>query len=389
MKLLSIVSTVDLSYRYGCTPAWWQLFKGLYEIGNEIIVTPYQGYAIESLWWRSYPNPCEKEAWMFTKIKNFKQKYLKIDKKGGTKSKGASFLIDKIIKPKWKRHIIGILSKEGDIDAVLVMGVPINHLTGLLRAVKKEFDIPFFFYDCDIPASLPSYGGFATGFNIYTGADLSEYDGFIINSKGGIDELKEMGAENVHTLQFGADPSVYKPVKVDKQDIDVFFYGWGYEYRSDWMECMMKIPSKKLNGVKIALGGGAFDLNLGNVELLGDVPFSAWRRLCCRSKINLNITRSTHANLYATSTSRPFELASLSSCIVSNPYNGLEEWFEPKKEIFIATNEEEVIELYNWLLDSEEDRLRAGELARKRVLMEHTFQHRAHELFKILQKVSK
>ena len=39
-KILAVASAVDLDFRYGCTPAWWQLWKGLYEVGVDLIVTP-------------------------------------------------------------------------------------------------------------------------------------------------------------------------------------------------------------------------------------------------------------------------------------------------------------------------------------------------------------
>src|SRR5262249_19504940 len=52
-KILAVASAVDLDFRYGCTPAWWQLWKGLCEAGCDLIVTPYRGRAIESPWWRT------------------------------------------------------------------------------------------------------------------------------------------------------------------------------------------------------------------------------------------------------------------------------------------------------------------------------------------------
>src|SRR5215211_6900263 len=59
MKLLFLVSSLDLTQPFSATPAWWQLMKGLYEIGVEVIATPYQGPAIESLWCRAEPNPAQ------------------------------------------------------------------------------------------------------------------------------------------------------------------------------------------------------------------------------------------------------------------------------------------------------------------------------------------
>ncbi len=37
MKLLFVVSSLDLTQPFSATPAWWQLMKGLYEIGVEVI----------------------------------------------------------------------------------------------------------------------------------------------------------------------------------------------------------------------------------------------------------------------------------------------------------------------------------------------------------------
>src|SRR3954466_11013040 len=61
-RILAVASAVDLDFRYGCTPAWWQLWKGLYEAGCDVIVTPYRGRAIESPWWRVEPNPTYRDG---------------------------------------------------------------------------------------------------------------------------------------------------------------------------------------------------------------------------------------------------------------------------------------------------------------------------------------
>ena len=66
-KILAVASAVDLDFRYGCTPAWWQLWKGLHEAGVDLIVTPYRGRPVESPWWRTAPNPCYREGEAFAR----------------------------------------------------------------------------------------------------------------------------------------------------------------------------------------------------------------------------------------------------------------------------------------------------------------------------------
>jgi hypothetical protein len=74
MKLLFLVSSLDLTQPFSATPAWWQLLKALYEIGVEVIATPYQGPAIESLWWRAEPNPAKWQGDAFQWVRNAARK---------------------------------------------------------------------------------------------------------------------------------------------------------------------------------------------------------------------------------------------------------------------------------------------------------------------------
>jgi spore maturation protein CgeB len=73
-------------------------------------------------------------------------------------------------------------------------------------------------------------------------------------------------------------------------------------------------------------------------------------------------------------------------CIVSNPYDGIEEWFDVGKEVLVAKDGDQVQELYGWLLSDEEARLRMGEAARQKALQQHTHRHRAKEILNILKK---
>jgi len=396
VKTLAVCSSLDLRFHYGCTPAWWQLLKGLYEIGVEVIATPYQGPAVESLWWKVYPNPCQREGALFTSARDAvrgltkfvkRENGQKEDLKGNLAEKAIRTLTHVFICPKWEKHLDNILKKEKDVDSIVVFSIPLNHLKGLPTYIRKKYRIPIFYYDGDVPASLPQFGGFRSGFKIYQGADLSEYDGFISNSKGGGPELEKMGAKNVSILYYGADPALFAPLNV-KKDIDVLFYGHGCEYRKDWIEAMITIPSKKLTSSRFAIRATGFDIDLGNTKKLSYASFAKLREYCCRSEINLNITRKAHASLYASSSARPFELASMGCCVVSNPYKGLEEWFEPKKEIFIIESAEEAIAIYKWLLKNDAQRRKVGHQARERVLREHTYQHRARELVKMLSALT-
>jgi glycosyltransferase involved in cell wall biosynthesis len=391
MKLFVIVSSLDLTQPFSATPAWWQLFKGLYEIGADVLVAPYQGPAIESPWWRAVPNPARREGDLFKALRDTWQRVggVRQTQASGTDTHRESLsdravrrVAQTVIAPRWRRHVDRVLAAEPDIEAVLIITVPLNHISGLARHIIEKHDKPVFFYDGDVPASLPNFRGFASGFRIYQGADPSEYTAFFSNSLGGADGLRDLGARAVHALYYGADPDLYAPLDVP-QDVDVFFYGHGREYRGEWIDAMLGDASRALPDARFAVRGTQLG-DLGRVERLPYLSFSKLREYMCRSRINLVITRKAHASVFASSSSRPFELASVGACMVCNPYEGIETWFEPEKELIVVHSEDEAVERIRWLLAHDDACRLMGQAARARLLKEHTFRHRAQQLADII-----
>jgi glycosyltransferase involved in cell wall biosynthesis len=390
MKLLFVASSLDLTQPFSATPAWWQLLKGLYEIGVDVLATTYQGPAIESLWWRALPNPVQRQGDAYLLLRKMIQG--SSQKKAVNTAISGESLADRLqrkiaqtlIAPRWRTFMDRTLTDHPDIDGVIFLNIPLNHVVGVAAYVQQKYGKPVLYYDGDVPASLPTHAGFSTGFKIYQHADLTEYSGFISNSQGGMGALKDMGAKAVHTLYYGADPDVFSPLEVP-QDIDVFFYGHTREYREEWIDGMIAEASRQLPDAKFAVRGRQLG-DLGKTHMLPYLSFSKLREYSCRSKINLCVTRKAHASVFASSSSRPFELASMGACIVANPYLGLETWFEPEKEIIVIQNRDEAIDRYRWLLSHPAERRAIGTAARERVCKEHTFQHRAQQLVEIVKQ---
>jgi glycosyltransferase involved in cell wall biosynthesis len=389
MKLLVVCSSLDLAVPLSATPAWWQLLKGLYESGVDLVVTTYQGPAPDTPWWRAYPNPARLEGELYMRARALWRRVAPRQAgarpgAGGTRAQaGVRMLAQAVIAPKWRRHLSRLLARESGVDAVLLMNVPPNHVRGLAAHIRDRHRIPVLFYDGDLPASLPQSDGFATGFRIYDGADLGEFDAVVCNSEGSTESLAAMGARAVHTLHYAADAELYAPLDLP-QDIDVFFYGHGAEYRAAWIRAMVAEPSGRLPQARFAVRGYALG-DLGRAQTLRDVPFHGLRQYIARSRINLAITREGHARTYGTSTMRPFELAMMGACIVSNPYAGIERWFEPGPEIVIVGSAEEAVERYQYLLAHDAERRAIGQAARRRALAQHTYRHRAGELVGLLR----
>jgi len=386
VKILAVASAIDLDFRYGCTPAWWQLWKGLYEEGVDLIVTPYRGRPVDAPWWRTAPNPAFLEGESFARARDAVARLrgdsllrrAEENPEDGLGDRMTREVIWRWVTPRWRRHVERLVERERP-DAVVVFTVPMAHLRGIPSDLRARFGVPVVFYDGDAPMSLPEYGGMDTGFNWYHQADPSEYDLVLSNSEGALDRLRELGARRAETLFWGADPELFAPQAVEKE-LDVFFYGYGDKFRREWMRALVGEPSRMLPGVDFALGGRDFRGDVGRARLVGDVPFNAFARAISTARINLCITRRAHASVYASATSRPFELAAVGAAIVSNPYEGIERWFEPGAELLVVHDADEATAAYRELLGDPAQAELLGRRARERVLDEHTYRHRARRL---------
>jgi glycosyltransferase involved in cell wall biosynthesis len=390
VKLLVAASAVDLDFRYGCTPAWWQLWKGLYEEGAELVVTPYRGRPVESPWWRTAPNPTYYEGESFARVRDLAAR-LKGDShlrraeespEDGLGDRMTREAIWRWVTPRWRRHLDKLVQAERP-DALVIFTIPMSHLRGIPTYLRERYGIPVVFYDGDAPMSLPEFGGMDTGFNWYHDADPSEYDLLISNSEGALPRLRELGARRAEAVFWGADPDFFAPQPVDKE-LDVFFYGYGDKFRREWMAAMVGEPSETLPDVDFALGGRDFQGDTGRARMIGDVPFNAFARAISSARINLCITRRSHASVHASSSCRPFELASAGAAIVSNPYDGLERWFEPGSELRIVHDAAEAVDAYRELLADPGEAEAMGARARERVLDEHTYRHRARQVLELI-----
>jgi spore maturation protein CgeB len=82
---------------------------------------------------------------------------------------------------------------------------------------------------------------------------------------------------------------------------------------------------------------------------------------------------------------RLFEAAACGAAILSDAWNGIEEFLTPGSEILLPCDEYEVARILRQMPEVEADRM--GRAARERILEFHTADHRALEFESILAEV--
>jgi spore maturation protein CgeB len=79
---------------------------------------------------------------------------------------------------------------------------------------------------------------------------------------------------------------------------------------------------------------------------------------------------------------RVFEAAGAGVCLISDAWQGLDQFLEPEREVLVARSGSDVAGLVETL--TPERAYRIGEAARRRVLAEHTYAQRAAQVEAVL-----
>src|SRR5205814_2434410 len=120
-----------------------------------------------------------------------------------------------------------------------------------------------------------------------------------------------------------------------------------------------------------------------NVNYLGHVYTHEHNAFNCTPLAVLNINRDSMARYGFSPPTRVFEAAGAGACLITDHWTGIEMFLEPDREVLLARNGLEVAE-YVRRLTPEEART-IGQASYQRVLAEHTYAHRAHQVEDILQ----
>ena len=213
--------------------------------------------------------------------------------------------------------------------------------------------------------------------------ELKNYDFILTKSKLSEKILNKLGVRS-SWLPLAFDPEVFKPLYYKKK-LDIFFAGSNLPNRiNNCRKYLIPLIEKYDHKLYLA-GSGWRKSNLVNAcKYLGEIPYKFLNILYNLSKINLNILRDDEENDYLSINSRFFEILGSGSFMICSEIKGIHELFEINKEIVMVKSREEMLELVEYYLNNDEERLKIANRGYEKAIEYHTIEKRAEVISKII-----
>ena len=218
---------------------------------------------------------------------------------------------------------------------------------------------------------------------------IPEYD-YIFTNAGGprlMERYEALGARACHPIYNALDSTSYYPVPPDPEyACDLLLIADRAAVDQKRVQDFFFAAAELAPEFTFAVAGGGWDSQTSTptIHCLGDIRECDRNRLNGSARMVLNLTREAVAETGFSPTSRLFEAAGAGACVITDPWKGVETFFEPGCEILVAHNAGEIVDL----LRTVDTRL-AGEIGsamRRRAIQEHTYSLRALLVREILRQ---
>jgi spore maturation protein CgeB len=245
------------------------------------------------------------------------------------------------------------------------------------------------FYDLDAPVTITQLR--AGGAVPYVHPDgLGEFD-VVLSFTGGtvLDALKrELGAKEVAPLYGSVDPEVHRRVPAKETYRAALSYLGTYSQdRQQGLHNLFIEPARRRSADRFVMGGAQYPAEFPwaeNIFFVQHLPPQEHPSFFSSSRLTLNVTRAPMAEMGWCPSGRLFEAATCGVPMVSDWWNGLDQFFAPDSEILIASSTADVLAALE-LDDAQLNRIASA--ARERVLRDHTGERRAQQLEQIIQQI--
>jgi spore maturation protein CgeB len=298
--------------------------------------------------------------------------------------------------PQWARSVVypataeglrGVLAEARDADIVvkasgvglfdreLLEGVAENARPGALRI----------FWDVDAAATLdevrddPSHP---------VRVAMPDID-MVLTYGGGppvIAAYEGLGASRCVPVNNALDTDTHHPVPANPDfAADLAFLGNRLPDREARVEEFFLRPANLLAGYSFLIGGSGWETKAlpANVRHRGHVYTAEHNAFNCSPRAVLNVARDSMARVGFSPATRIFEAAGAAACLITDAWEGIEQFLEPEREVLVARDGQDVADHLAALTT---ERAKAiGTAALDRVLAEHTYELRGVQVDEIFQ----
>jgi spore maturation protein CgeB len=298
--------------------------------------------------------------------------------------------------PEWARSVVypatedalrGVLAEAARADVVVkASGVGVYDrelLEGIIAHARP--DATRIFWDVDAAATLEEIRGDAYH---PTRRALPELD-FVLTYGGGppvIEAYEALGARRCVPVYNALDPSTHHPVAPDPRfSSDLAFLGNRLPDREARVEEFFLSAAAALPDQRFLIGGNGWETKAmpANVRHLGHVYTHEHNAFNCTPRAVLNVARDSMANIGFSPATRVFEAAGAAACLITDAWEGIEQFLKPDEEVLVARDGQDVAQHVREL--SAERAEAIGQAALRRVLAEHTYSLRGSQVDRLLR----
>ncbi len=251
-------------------------------------------------------------------------------------------------------------------------------IEGILRHARAE--ALKLFWDVDAAATLDEMRGDPSHPVLRA---LPELD-MVLTYGGGppvIDAYTGFGAAECVPIYNALDPDTHHPVPPDDRfACDLAFLGNRLPDREARVEEFFLRPAALLSERRFLIGGNGWgDKDMpANVRHRGHVYTAEHNAFNCTPAAVLNVARDSMAHIGFSPATRVFEAAGAAACLITDAWEGIEQFLVPDAEVLVARDGQDVADHLAALTP---DRARAiGQAALRRVLAEHTYALRGRQV---------
>jgi spore maturation protein CgeB len=243
------------------------------------------------------------------------------------------------------------------------------------------------FWDVDAPATLDAIGADPAH---HLRRVVPLYD--LILTYGGGDPVvagyTRIGARTCVPVYHALDPETHYPVRSRSSlGCDLSFLGNRLADRETRVDAFFIQAATILRHHSFLLGGAGWHGKIlpANVRCVGHIGTGDHNAFFCSGLATLNINRDSMARYGFSPSTRVFEAAGAGACLITDAWDGIEQFLEPGKEVLVASDGEEVAELVAQL--EPDDAREIATAARARILAHHTYERRARQVDALLAGV--